>query len=134
MCTLSNLGGNPVAGFQESPRLPIGVSDPRAGLARDWRARFDFQLLSYESRLPEPALIGAIKGQRRAPAQPVFDLCECYELQSTTSNPPQLRSDVLIKEVPTASKRLRGLARGQRQAQWAGNIWLTHRLLQSAGR
>src|SRR6266550_692392 len=85
-------------------------------------------------RLPQPALIGAIKRQRRAPAQPVFGLCDCYELQSTTSNPPQLRSDVLTEEVSTAAKRLRGLARGQRQAQWAGNMtWLTHRLLQSAG-
>src|SRR5256885_4392288 len=59
---------------------------------------------------------------------------DCYGLQSTTSNLPQLRSDVLIEEVSTAAKRLRGLARGQRQAQWAGNmIWLRHRLLQSPG-
>ena len=85
--------------------------------------------LGYPNRLIE-----AIKGERRAPAQPVFDLCDCYELQSTTPNPPQLRSNVLIEEVPTTSERLRGLVRRQSQAQWAGNMfWLSHRLLHSGG-
>jgi hypothetical protein len=88
-------------------------------LARNWRAPHHLQLVSEQSRLPEPALIEAIKGERRAPAQPVFDLCDCYELQSTTPNPPQLWSNVLIEEVPTTSERLRGLVRRQSQAQWA---------------
>jgi hypothetical protein len=103
-------------------------------MARDWRAPTDLQRLRVESRLPEPALIEAIKGERRATAQPVFDLCDCYELQSTTPNPPQLRSNVLIEEVPTTSERLRGLVRRQSQAQWAGNMFrLSHRLLQPGG-
>jgi hypothetical protein len=103
-------------------------------MAREWRAPNDLQRLSFESRLREPALTGAIKGQRSAPAQPVFDFCNCYELQPTTPNPPQLRSDVLIEEVPTAAKRLRSLSRRKRQAQLAGNvIWLTHRLFLSSG-
>jgi hypothetical protein len=82
--------------------------------ARDWwltrisRAPFSREGSLGDCRLPEPALIGAIKSQRRALAQPVFDLRDCHELQSTTPNPPHFRSDVLIEEVPTASKRLRG--------------------------
>jgi hypothetical protein len=53
-------------------------------LARNWRTPLDLRQLSAKSRLPEPALTGAIKDQRRTPAQLVFDFCGCYELQATS--------------------------------------------------
>ena len=88
-------------------------------LARTWFAPSCVQDFLVQCWLPEPALIEAINRERRAPVQPVFALCDCNELQSTTPNPPQLRSNVLIEEVPTTSERLRGLVRRQSQAQWA---------------
>jgi hypothetical protein len=103
-------------------------------VAHNWRGTLDLQRFHLDHRLREPALTGAIKGQRRAPVQPVFDFCDRYEPQPATPNPPELRSDVLIEEVPIAAKRLRRLSRRQCQAQLVGNvIWLTHRLLLSSG-
>src|SRR5438128_2655250 len=40
------------------------------------------------------------------PAQPVFDLCDRHELQSTAPNPTQLRTDVFVEEIPAAAQRL----------------------------
>ena len=94
-----------------------------AQVAHNWRA-VDLQGLTLESRLPKPALIEAIKGERRAPAQPVFDVCDCYELQSTTPNTPQLRSNVVIEEVPTTSERLRGLRSASEPGVMGGEHFL----------
>jgi len=106
------------------------VSSLLSEVAHNWRAPFPIcwaflsSLACTSRRSSTPSRVSAALRRNQSSISAIAN-----ELQSTTPNPPKLRSYVLIEEVPVTSERLRSLARRAGQTEWTGNvIWLLHRL------